>query len=181
MKSLLRLGVIVGTVALTVVVLMSLPYEGFNWATAQVYEVDQSPTSGGGFLYLNEVVSGGSSVNLGNAGTGILGNGDVLSLLTPSGGLAANVSPQSIVAGFQQYLQTGLLIPPSSQFITNPEARRVMTQPYLGGEVRGYYLFTTEGTSVFQFNIYQNGTLANDRLMLFVAPNGSTVWVYRAE
>jgi hypothetical protein len=179
-----RALVVVAAFVLTIVVLLGLPHEGFQWASAQVYETSppQPPTYTGlpgiGFVLINEVASSGRTFGLGNAGTGVVG-GNSFSLVSPYGGTAATVPTSAFTTGFQRYLQSGLVLPPSSQFITNPEGRRLFTQPYQGGEVRGYYLFTSGGTNVFQLNIYQNGVLANDQVMLFVAPNGGTVWVYR--
>jgi hypothetical protein len=179
-----RALVFVAAFALTIVVLLGLPHEGFQWASAQVYDTSppQPPTYTGlpgiGFVLINEVAHSGSSFGLGNAGTGVVG-GNSFSLVSPFGGTAVTVPAGAFTTGFQRYLQTGLVLPPSSQFITNPEVRRLFTQSYQGGEVRGYYLFSSGGTSVFQLNIYQNGALVNDQLMLFVAPNGGTVWVYR--
>ncbi len=183
-----RVRAIVVSIAVlaTIVVVLGLPAEGFQWANAQVYD-NQAPTPpvytglpGIGFVLVNDVAYGGRTFNLGAGGYGQIGSGSVFSITSPAGYSVASIPPQAFLTGFQRYLQTGLLLPPQSQFITNPEGRRMFTQPYAGGEVRGYYLFTSEGTSVFQLNVYQGGVLTSDRVMLFVAPNGNSIWVYRS-
>lgn len=58
----------------------------------------------------------------------------------------------------------------------SPETVRLMqavTAPN-GREARLYYLFTNEGTRVFQVNLYFNGKLENDRLKIFIEDGAGT-------
>jgi hypothetical protein len=167
--------------ALTAIILLGLPYSGFDWAEAQdPYEAPSAPKEpefvylgGVKFYRVKEVREPGSTFDVDGGGAGEINDDGSVSVADFCETIIS-FTPEEIEAAFEAYVEENGKL---SAFDKVPAGdRELLSQSCGDNVVKVYYLFS-RATDVFQINFW-HGDLEDDSLMLFITQEGY-IWVYR--
>lgn len=176
-RPLLTAALILGLMA----VALLFPNQRYNLVTlAQQYNVVNNVVSAPGLenSFFGRIVEPGSSFSATEpSGRAINGTATATTLTVVSPELGETVViPVSAIRRNPR-----LLISEGAQFGRNPAERQVLQVRSEDLNILVFYLYTRDGSDVFQFNFYDRlGNLIDDRLMLVVPASGPTTWVYES-
>lgn len=174
---------------LTLAVLVSLPYGPLSWeamAQSYLYENAAAPLAdimGNTFVTAEEIYLPGTTASLDEGGMIIAEQDEAGGVTLFAGGIQALLDPALLNNTFTTQLASGEIreYTPADSNPANLNERLVLTGSSNDVTLSIYYLYTAEGTRVFQVNVYLNDTLRSNRLLLFAEADGTLTWVVRAE